>query len=93
MGRAQGSDSRLPPSQTSWCWQKEEALTLGGVTVIGQCARRPDPGPHADSTCLRSRQTPEKSIAGAGLNEREAWQFVRGSAIACYGIQFRDGCE
>jgi hypothetical protein len=34
---------------------------------------------------------PEKSIAGAGLNEREAWQFVRGSAIACFGIQFRDG--
>jgi predicted TIM-barrel fold metal-dependent hydrolase len=42
--------------------------------------------PHADSAFPNSRQTAEKLISAAGLNEHEAWQFVRGSAIDCYNL-------
>jgi predicted TIM-barrel fold metal-dependent hydrolase len=42
--------------------------------------------PHADSTYPNSRQTAEKLIAAAGLNEHEAWQLLRGNAIECYDL-------
>jgi predicted TIM-barrel fold metal-dependent hydrolase len=42
--------------------------------------------PHADSTFPHSRQTAEKLVANAGLNEHEIWQLVRGNAIACYDL-------
>jgi predicted TIM-barrel fold metal-dependent hydrolase len=48
--------------------------------------------PHADSTYPNSRQTAEKLIANAGLDEQEAWQLVRGNAIECYGLR-RFGIE
>lgn len=43
--------------------------------------------PHADSTYPHSLQTADKLITGAGLSEHEAWQFMRGNAIECYGLQ------
>jgi len=42
--------------------------------------------PHADSTYPHSRQTAEKIITAAGLNEHETWQLVRGNAIRCYNL-------
>jgi hypothetical protein len=42
--------------------------------------------PHADSTYPHSRQTAEKLVAAAGLNEHEAWLLVRGNAIRCYDL-------
>jgi predicted TIM-barrel fold metal-dependent hydrolase len=42
--------------------------------------------PHADSTYPASRQTAEKLIAEAGLNDRETWQLVRGNAIECFDL-------
>jgi len=42
--------------------------------------------PHADSTFPHSRQTAEKLVANAGLNEHETWQLVRGNAIECYNL-------
>jgi hypothetical protein len=42
--------------------------------------------PHADSTFPHSRQVAEKLVANAGLNDAEAWQLVRGNAIACYNL-------
>jgi predicted TIM-barrel fold metal-dependent hydrolase len=42
--------------------------------------------PHADSTYPHSRQVAEKLIANAGLDEHEAWLFVRGNAIRCYDL-------
>ena len=42
--------------------------------------------PHAESTFPHSRETAEKLVANAGLSEHEAWQFVRGNAIECYGL-------
>jgi predicted TIM-barrel fold metal-dependent hydrolase len=42
--------------------------------------------PHADSTFPHSRQTAEKLVANAGLNEHETWQLVRGNAIECYDL-------
>jgi predicted TIM-barrel fold metal-dependent hydrolase len=42
--------------------------------------------PHADSTFPNSRQVAEKLISEAGLNDQEAWSFVRGNAINCYGL-------
>ena len=43
--------------------------------------------PHADSTFPNSKKTAEELIAAAALNDHEAWQFVRGNAIACYGLE------
>ena len=42
--------------------------------------------PHADSTWPNSVKIAEKLASGAGLNEHETWQFVRGNAIKCYGL-------
>jgi len=42
--------------------------------------------PHADSTYPHSRQTAEKIVAAAGLNQHETWQLVRGNAITCYDL-------
>jgi predicted TIM-barrel fold metal-dependent hydrolase len=42
--------------------------------------------PHADSTYPYSKQTAEKIVAAAGLNEHETWQLVRGNAIDCYDL-------
>jgi len=42
--------------------------------------------PHADSTYPHSRETAEKIVAAAGLNEHETWQLVRGNAIKCYDL-------
>jgi predicted TIM-barrel fold metal-dependent hydrolase len=42
--------------------------------------------PHADSTYPHSKETAEKIVAGAGLNEHETWQLVRGNAIDCYNL-------
>ena len=43
--------------------------------------------PHADSTFPTSLQTARDLVAAGGLTELEAWQFVRGNAIACYGLE------
>lgn len=43
--------------------------------------------PHSDSTFPNTVRTAEKLVTEAGLNEREIWQFVRGNAIACYGLE------
>ena len=43
--------------------------------------------PHADSTFPNSKKTAEELIAAARLNDHEAWQFVRGNAITCYGLE------
>ena len=42
--------------------------------------------PHADSTFPNSRQVAEKLISEAGLHDQDAWSFVRGNAINCYGL-------
>jgi predicted TIM-barrel fold metal-dependent hydrolase len=42
--------------------------------------------PHADSTFPHSRETAEKIVAAAGLNEHETWQLLRGNAIECYNL-------
>jgi predicted TIM-barrel fold metal-dependent hydrolase len=42
--------------------------------------------PHSDSTFPHSRETAEKMIAAADLDEHEAWQLVRGNAIECFGL-------
>jgi predicted TIM-barrel fold metal-dependent hydrolase len=43
--------------------------------------------PHGDSTFPHSRETAEKITTAAGLSEHETWQFLRGNAIACYGLE------
>ena len=42
--------------------------------------------PHADSTFPHSRQTAEKLVSRAGLNEDETYKFLRGNAIKCYRL-------
>ncbi|CAB4960725.1 unannotated protein [freshwater metagenome] len=48
--------------------------------------------PHGDSTWPRTKGVAESIIATAGLSEHETWQFLRGNAIECYGLQ-RFGIE
>jgi predicted TIM-barrel fold metal-dependent hydrolase len=43
--------------------------------------------PHVDSTFPHSKQTAERLVAEAGLTEHETWQFLRGNAIECYGLE------
>jgi predicted TIM-barrel fold metal-dependent hydrolase len=43
--------------------------------------------PHVDSTYPHSKQTAERLVAEAGLTEHETWQFLRGNAIECYGLE------
>jgi predicted TIM-barrel fold metal-dependent hydrolase len=43
--------------------------------------------PHGDSTFPHSRETAAKITSAAGLSEYETWQFLRGNAIACYGLE------
>jgi hypothetical protein len=43
--------------------------------------------PHGDSTWPRSRTVAEGLINGAGLNDEEAYAFLRGNAVACYGLE------
>lgn len=43
--------------------------------------------PHADSTFPHSARTAEELVRAAGLDEHETWQFLRGNAIACYGLE------
>jgi hypothetical protein len=43
--------------------------------------------PHADSTFPGSRQVAEEMIAASGLSDKEARQFVRANAVACYDLQ------
>lgn len=45
--------------------------------------------PHADSTFPHSKQVATKIAQGAGLNEHETWQLVRGNAIECYDLAHR----
>lgn len=42
--------------------------------------------PHGDSTFPHSRETATTIVTKAGLSEREAWQLLRGNAIACYRL-------
>jgi predicted TIM-barrel fold metal-dependent hydrolase len=42
--------------------------------------------PHSDSTFPHSMRTAEKLVAAGGLDEHEAWQFLRGNAISCYRL-------
>jgi predicted TIM-barrel fold metal-dependent hydrolase len=42
--------------------------------------------PHADSTYPNSMRVAEKLIEAAGLNDDEARQLLRGSAIECYNL-------
>ena len=42
--------------------------------------------PHSDSTFPHSRQTAEKIVGQAGLDDDETWQLVRGNAIECYEL-------
>jgi predicted TIM-barrel fold metal-dependent hydrolase len=48
--------------------------------------------PHGDSTWPHSRAVLEKLVAQAGLTDAETYQFVRGNAIRCYGLE-RFGIE
>ena len=43
--------------------------------------------PHADSTWPESAAVAEKLCKAGGLNEHETWQFLRGNAIECYGLE------
>ena len=43
--------------------------------------------PHGDSTWPNTLAVVEKIVAQAGLSEHEAYLFVRGNAIACYGLE------
>ncbi len=43
--------------------------------------------PHSDGTFPRSREVAHRLCAGAGLNEHECWQFLRGNAIKAYGLE------
>jgi predicted TIM-barrel fold metal-dependent hydrolase len=42
--------------------------------------------PHADSTYPESLRVAEKLVDAAGLNDQEARQLIRGSAIECYNL-------
>ena len=42
--------------------------------------------PHADSTFPHSRQTAEKLVSRGGLDQDEAYKFIRGNAIRCYRL-------
>lgn len=42
--------------------------------------------PHSDSTFPNSKAVATKMIQQAGLDEREAYRFLRGNAIECYGL-------
>jgi predicted TIM-barrel fold metal-dependent hydrolase len=42
--------------------------------------------PHYDSTFPESMGAAERLVRGAGLNESETWQLLRGNAIECYGL-------
>jgi predicted TIM-barrel fold metal-dependent hydrolase len=42
--------------------------------------------PHEDSTFPHSREVAERLVTAAGLSETETWQFMRGNAIRCYGL-------
>jgi predicted TIM-barrel fold metal-dependent hydrolase len=43
--------------------------------------------PHGDSYWPESLENAAKLIAEAGMNDEEAWKFLRGNAIACYGLE------
>ena len=43
--------------------------------------------PHSDSTFPHSREVAQKIVDAAGLNEHETYQFIRGTAIDCFGLQ------
>jgi predicted TIM-barrel fold metal-dependent hydrolase len=43
--------------------------------------------PHSDGTWPRSREVAHRLCAGAGLNDHECWQFLRGNAITAYGLE------
>ena len=48
--------------------------------------------PHGDSTWPRTLAVAQSIVTQAGLSEHETWQFLRGNAIECYGLQ-RFGIE
>ncbi|HZQ26064.1 MAG TPA: amidohydrolase family protein [Acidimicrobiales bacterium] len=43
--------------------------------------------PHVDSTYPHSLETADRLVQAAGLSETERWQFLRGNAIRCYGLE------
>ncbi|TAM65246.1 amidohydrolase family protein [Mycobacterium sp.] len=43
--------------------------------------------PHSDSTFPHSRETAEKLVQRAGLDEQETYQLLRGNAIECFGLE------
>jgi predicted TIM-barrel fold metal-dependent hydrolase len=42
--------------------------------------------PHGDSTWPKSMDVAAELVEGAGLDEHETWQFLRGNAISCYRL-------
>jgi predicted TIM-barrel fold metal-dependent hydrolase len=42
--------------------------------------------PHTDGTWPESRSVAHRLCAGAGMDERECYEFLRGNAIRCYGL-------
>jgi predicted TIM-barrel fold metal-dependent hydrolase len=42
--------------------------------------------PHTDGTYPHSKQTAEKLMSAAELNDEEIYQVIRGNAIRCYGL-------
>ncbi|WP_322762190.1 amidohydrolase family protein [Frankia sp. Cr2] len=61
-------------------------LASRDVVGMGQIMFETD-YPHSDSTFPHSRETAEKIVTAARLNEHETWQLLRGNAIECLGLK------
>ena len=43
--------------------------------------------PHTDGTWPESRSVAHRLCAGAGMDEQECYEFLRGNAIRAYGLE------
>jgi Amidohydrolase len=70
----------------------QAGLAMRATIGMGQIMIETD-YPHGDSTWPHSRETAEKIVATAGLDDGEAHALVRGNAIRCYGLDHYFGIQ